>query len=357
MGRRRAGAAVGAVGAALGLATLAGCGREIGSGPVAAAKRPVALIGRRTGPLTWKKLAGSPTGGYVGLSFSAHAQGERYIYAGAMPDDAPGRLFRFDLDRNRWEEIPTTSWPIGKYRHFVLDRLKNRLIVHWDGLGQAYAVSTRGGAWHPVGSSANSEEYYEAYLFWNPRTQAMNVFGGYGSSTMKNTLWEHGPSGEWHPVATRGPAPSPRLGGRAIAVDEVWGKVYLGEESGGDDLWELDLGTRTWRQLLGLNQSAHRRHGSGMTVTYPLAHELLRFGGKDVAMTDPPSFRDVLVYDLRKKGDWVQLETRGTPPEPRVSPGVFFDSRHGRVIVLGGIGVNGYFDDVWELSYPNPWSR
>ncbi len=344
--------------ASLALSVTVGCSLDQSQAPTPDQEVP-SFTREGTGKaFTWRKLAGPPTDAPIGLSFSAHAPGSRYVYAASMPDYGSGRLFRFDLRTDRWEEVATTKWPIGKFRRLILDPINERLITYWDGLGQAYTVSVRGGAWVPLGNSGNSEEYYEGYAFWNPFSRSVNHFAGYGFFTFKNTLWELTATGSWSALLTNGAGPDPRFGTRALAVDKLRNMAYIGEQARGaagnsDDLWQLDLTTRTWKQLVPVNASTFRRVGSGLASVSPLANELVRFGGRGLTPGSPFSAPELLVFDLaRNAEDFVVVRTSGTPPEPREGPGVFFDQPRRRVIVVSGFGANGYLDDVWAVDYP-----
>ena len=343
--------------ASLALAVTVGCNVDQSLAPSADQEKPSLIREGQAKPFTWRKLAGPPAA-TPGLASTAHAPGSRYVYAAFMPDYGVGRLFRFDLETDRWEEVATTNWPIGKYRRLILDPVNQRLITYWDGLGQAYAVSVRGGAWLPIGNSGNSEEYYEGYSFWNPLSRSVNHFAGYGFFTFKSTLWELTSTGSWSALPTSGTGPAPRFGTRALAVDKLRNQAYIGEQVRGaagnsDDLWQLDLATRTWKELIPLNASVFRRVGSGLTSVSPLANQLVRFGGHELTPGDPFSAPDLLVFDLaRNAEDFVVVRTSGTPPEPRVGPGVFFDHPRRRVVVVSGFGANGWLDDVWAVDYP-----
>lgn len=341
--------------AAAALMVLAGCGPDATTPSVPTTFSPE-MSTAAGNAFSWRKLAGPPTGTIVNLSYSAHVPRSRYIYAGFFPDYGVGRLFRFDLETDRWAEISTSGWPSGKYRHFVIDEINGRLVTFWDGLGQAWAVGLEGGAWFPVGAAGEGQEYYEGYAFWNPVSKAVSRFAGYGFFTFKNTLWELGTNGSWNLIPTAAPKPSPRFGSRAQTVDRAKLRAYFAEESRGaaglsDDLWELDLTTLQWRNLIPLDASPFRRIGSGLTSLAPMSSDLLRFGGQEAVFGSSVHYNDVLLYRPGAT-DYVRVATTGTPPEPRRHPGVFFDWARQRVVVIGGAGPGGSFDDVWELRLP-----
>lgn len=311
--------------------------------------------------LAWRSLsdgAGVPSG----HTHTAYAPSLDAVFALVGGEDYAARaLWRFDFAAQQWTQVPTTNFPFGKYRKLVYDASTGSLLTYWDGLGQAYRVPVTGGAWTPVGSSGNSDQYYVGGAFMNPLTNRLMQVAGYGWFRWHNRLWDldHA-TGAWTELAQTGTLPWPRIG-PTIALDASAAHLYLTEGEGNasgyqgdggtllDDLWRLDLRTRTWTNLVPIGGGSDNRIGSGMTYA-AARHALFRFGGilnKDFAQRTNSLVR----LDVGAAAPtWQPVTAGGAGPSARIGAGVFYDEARRRLVVVGGSTAASWVMDVWALS-------
>jgi hypothetical protein len=289
--------------------------------------------------------------------YSVHAPDLHAVFVGTMSDYQQGVLWRLNLATDTWAQVPAGNWPIGKYRQLVYDSPNRRLMTYWDGRGQVYAISVDGGSWYPVGTSSNSDEYYEAFTFFNPVSQRLTVFAGYGFSTFKNLLWEwNASSNTWVSLTQSAQRPEPRFGIRpsAVAIDTARQIAYLGQRSLGagvgnhDDLWSLDLTTRTWTNVIPASVTPEARLASAFALEHQ-QNRLFRFGG--VSLYGLQVSEDFVVAQLgTATTGWTPVMTAGASPAPRYHAGMFYDQPRSRLILVGGRGANGWLSDVWTFD-------
>lgn len=349
--------------AALGLAGA--CSPEVTAPDSGASGLAQANGGRAN---TWQLLAPAGAGPAM-ITASAHAPRLRAIFAASMPDYTASTLWRFDLSNSTWHQLPATNWPIGKYRNLIYDPGQHRLLTYWDGLGQVWAIPDTGGAWAPEGSAPNLDSYYEGYAFLNPVSRRLTVFAGYGLGSWSDLLWDwDAAANAWQSVPQSSPRPEPRFGHgpSTVAVDVQGKRAFLGQRSLGlapgnyDDLWQLDLGTGTWHNLIPASTQAWARIGSAFAFV-ATGHALYRFGGcspltgQAICSTDSND----LAVALPDAGTvhWRRAPVTGTLPAPRILAGLYFDAPGHRLILVSGLagsasGNGVWQDDVWAYKLP-----
>lgn len=310
----------------------------------------IAILGAR--PNGWKQLATS-VGLPAGISAAAHAPALNAIFAGVMPDFGIGSLWRFDLTTDTWSQVRTTNWPSGKYRKLIYDAPRRVLLTYWDGIGQVYAIPDTGGTWVPDGASSNSEQYYEAFAFFNPVSSRLSVFGGYGYGTFKEQYWEwDSASNAWIDQPQSTMHPSSRFGSAAsVAMDAGQGRAFLSGRSlgatpgGYDDLWSVDLATRSWTQLVGPNSASDARVSTGMAYV-PATHSIYRYGGFGFNVGPPVDGLQVAQPDAATPV-WSTVAVTGAMPSPRGLSGFFYDAPRNRLVLVSGLNVVTWLNDVW----------
>jgi Tol biopolymer transport system component len=318
-------------------------------------------------PLTWTLLAPTsayPGGNPAGVSASTYAPSRDAVFFAEAPDYGVGQLARFDLASNSWTLIPTTGWPIGKFRRVVHDPVNGRILTYWDGIGEVWAVNENGGAWQMIGGQPNSDQYYEAGAFWDPVRRQLAVFAGYGFFRTKNTLHEFAPSsGQWSILPATGAAPWPRIG-PMVSTDASKGRLFIaggeGSPSGDqfdpqarilDDFWVLNLNTLRWRNLIPLGAGGLIR--SGGAIAYVGSETLVyRFGGAD---GKPGTYHNDLYRAPIGDGttSFAPVVTQGVPPSPRAGSGLYFDEPRNRLILVGGFDGWRWHPEVWTLGEPS----
>ena len=122
-------------------------------------------------------------------------------------------------------------------------------------------------------------------------------------------------------------------------------------------------GTSAWIPLTPSGTPPAHRFGAGAGYD-PYDNMLIVFGGATYDYTgpcpptvDPGYTNDVWILTnangLGGTPTWTQLTVAGTPPPPRRSGVVTYDSSRNRLIVFGGNYACGRFNDVWVLSNAN----
>ena len=340
----------------------------------------LALIDGRTLPIKfrierqpgWRLLAAHGAGpDLTGFAFfTTYAEQLDAIFLLKNLDGEVGELWRLDLATDSWSQMPLTNWPTGssaagsgKFRRIVYDPGGRRLLTYYDGLGQVWAVSENGGAWVEQGSNVNSDEYYVGAAFFDPVTQQLGVFGGYGFGTWRNTLWMFDRTTlAWRNESPSGEAPWPRIAPEG-ALDVANARLYVTEGEGSasgsqaaggqllSDLWVLDLRAREWTNLVPVGAAVINRQGTAMEHVGP-TNSLYRFGGHVSGGAGPLS-SELLRLDLDGATlAWSAVPVTGDSPAARLLPGLHHDSRRNRLVLVGGYHLTGAYSDVWGFTLP-----
>ena len=191
--------------------------------------------------------------------------------------------------------------------------------------------------------------------------------------------WEYAPEADswrsmenphWGPVA-----PSPNTIARSCAtsaystLDETI--VQFGS-NGRNDVWALDLKTKTWTQKLpnsSLSPVFKRSETTGAFV-YDSVHDVfILFGGRctsdERCASRGQPLGDTWIYNL-KSNTWTKM-TPPVSPSPRMQHAMAFDSDNGVAVLFGGVTVDTYYNkvdetntlnDLWVYDYgSNTWTE
>ena len=346
-----------AAGSALAAACAGDTGARVLSTEVASAELDVAPASASD----WRQLASRGSGPTI-VNASAYVARLEAVVAAFMPDYGAGELWGFSLKTNRWRRLRADQWPQGKYRRLVHDPARRRLMTYWDGLGQVYSIPDTGGTWSPDGAAGNQDHYYEAYSFFNPLTQRLNVFGGYGLFTFKDQWWEWDGT-NWSEPPSSVTRPEPRFGNgtSSVAVDSSRMRAYLGQRSLGtapgnhDDLWGIDLRTGNWRKLIPATTDSTARIMSALAFDTRTGR-LYRFGGcapiTDPGLCSAPSNDLRVALPSSASVSWKFVPETGPGPSARYLSGLYVDAARRRLILVSGHGVDGWQDDIWVRHLP-----
>ena len=324
-------------------------------------------IAEAQAPATWHRLSPDGTGpnlsGGYDLSF-AYDETSQALFSLKYEYDnhTPSELWRFDLDTESWALIPATGWPSnGGYRSFAFDPASDSLLMWASGIGEVYGIPVSGGAWTLLGGGPNQNTYFfHAYTL--DRNGKAFAFGGYNGTFHNDLLRFTRSAGTWQTLSPTGGEPYPRTGA-SMASDPGDDAIYLlggeGSDSGSwpgyglRDLWQLDLPTLTWTNLLPAGSATVM--DVGLSVAHdPSAGVLYAFGGRTVAA--PPIYSNtVSSYTLGSSTDFNPINAIGDPPLTRELAFAFWDESRGRLIMAGGRGpVDGTLivhSDVWALEF------
>jgi len=191
------------------------------------------------------------------------------------------------------------------------------------------------------------------------------MFGGFdshvasGTATRFNDIWEYvGATRTWYNVTpTSGSMPAPRSG-HALAFDATRRVVVLfggWNQSQGylNDTWEWNCTARTWTRI-SPSTSPSARQGGRLTYDVGIGRVIL-VGGVDANRFYNETWR----YD---RSTWTRVTTSVNSPagrtfNGRTFHGLIYHATRGTLIIFGGIGYpNGAtqgtvtdFNDMWEL--------
>jgi gliding motility-associated-like protein len=301
------------------------------------------------------------------------------------------RFYVFDLNTNSVQTLESTS-PPGEIYDYTYDFTNSRIIGTRVGRDRMFSIPLTGGTWSPFGNGSFDAESYGCATYWNPVSRRPGFFGGYGFFSVKNWVWENNGNAGWQNVFanTSNCIPPKRTG--QIARNKVGDKLFIFSGQGScdgnqfanscslsqpwatdvgifcwlKDLWELDLNTYTFKNILPPNSPSIVNEG-GFAYDYN-GDVFYNVGGYKPLPTFSPGATsnlnyDVEVYRYRRGVDngFELLPVDGTkPPVLKLSAysgRTYFDAKNNRVIWARN-------DGIWALnlgssgsvSYKYKWS-
>lgn len=102
---------------------------------------------------------------------------------------------------------------------------------------------------------------------------------------------------------------------------------------------------RTWRELTPASGPRPEARRNGVAVHDPVGRRVVIFGG----MAASGHLNDTWAFDLITRG-WSRLETRGTPPAPRLGHDAIYDAQGRQMIVWAGQTDEVFYNDTWALD-------
>lgn len=331
----------------------------------------------------WTKIRnqGTYNSEKMGLSSTGYDRTNNIIYSMKYVNEQL-LVLAFDIDRDTIYEIPQSDAP-NNLRTFTYDHTNDRLIAIRSGRETIYAMPATGGQWTIIGNGGSDAESYNAGYFWNEKTNAFGFFGGYGYMSLKNWVWEY--QDKWtntfennsNPGATVPVKRTPTLmlgkpgdntfyfasGYGNASGDQFEQECTLGEPWANDigkycwlkDVWEYDLNTNTFRNLLPVNHESIKKEGA-ITFDYD-QRSFVKIGGfipnslydrNNNWSANTEYEMDVSVFKEGTKEGFVPVTVTGdTPPVKKNSElehnALFYDGKNKRVIYIRG-------DGIWTLS-------
>ncbi|MFN2227124.1 MAG: kelch repeat-containing protein [Anaerolineae bacterium] len=262
-----------------------------------------------------------------------------------------------------WTKLnPAGPWPPPRAWHTaVYDHDGRRMIVygghsfHYD-FDDAWILDLTPGAetWsqlQPGGTAIGPRRFHSA-VYDSARDQ-MVVFGGSRGGRMLNDTWALDlatPGSEsWSQWAVGGSVPAARAQHTAIYEEDSDIMVVFGGLSAAgvqNDTWILNLGTRQWAQAPLAGPPPARR---GHTVGYrEVSDRMYVFGG----LGSNGFFNDLWELDLTPgEVGWRELFPTGTPPAGRAWHAAAYYSGLNHMYVWGGRGMDGLEGETqWRLN-------
>lgn len=340
-------------------------------------------------PGVWKQLigAGAIDQAYFNIKPFGYDRTRQYLYSVFRRT-----IIRYDLKQNKVTTIPSNNWP-GDYSEFVYDFTNDRILCWRSGRDNIYALPAQGGNWTLLGPGVYDNECYGASPFWNPLTSSPGFYGGYGSAQVKSWIYEHNGTG-WQ-LKKNNPAidMNPPKGGNVIASNADGSKLYLfsgqGNYSGSEltgacllgspwanaggifcwlrDLWEIDLNTYQFKNILPVNDPSIQYEGA---VAYDYdKNRFFLFGGfqptGDYVMNQLLTNTDkTFQFRVGKDAGFVEFKGEGAKPPamPRTSSNnyAYYDPVDKRVIWARFDGIWAYYPDSSAAPKPDTtylWSN
>lgn len=99
-----------------------------------------------------------------------------------------------------------------------------------------------------------------------------------------------------------------------------------------------------WRNLTPSNGAAPEARRNGAAIYDPVGKRLIIFGGVGVNGL----LNDTWAFDLASR-TWTKLTVQGTPPAPRLGFDAIYDPTGHQMVIYAGQGA-GFFNDTWSLD-------
>ncbi len=229
------------------------------------------------------------------------------------------------------------------------------------GRGEVFALNLETEKFRPLGGGPDTRRHYGARTYWNPVTQRIGVFGGYGLFAVTNERSEFDlAAGRWVQAEFDREAPGPWRRGQNIPLvaDGSGRKVFVvggrGSPSGKqgemvrglkgfdgqfhflDDIWELDLEKNAWRCLVALGHlDAHQLRAAAF---FPQLEGLVLFEGMKVDDRQPERSRAWLVRPGRDRLP-VRLPADGDPSRLAWAWAWTLDPRNDELLMFADDGI------------------
>ncbi len=283
--------------------------------------------------------------------------GKRFIIvAGSGNSGFLNDTWAFTIATRTWTKLTTTGATPSPRRGFdaVYDPVgKQMLIYAGQGSGffsDTWSLNLSTLEWRDVSPAVASRpkaRYGHAAVF-DPVTRSLVQFAGFTeesrrfqdtqSFSVANNSWQ-----DWTPSGIK-PEVRCLLTG---AFDHTRRKmvIYGGQRSGFlDDLWAFDLASRTWEDFTVSARPIGRLFASSFVDN---AGQFIVFGGS----SSQGNLNELQSFNFQSK-QWTRLNP-ANPPSKRNGALTAYIEGENKFIVFGGLGDNGYLNDVWELSNPS----
>jgi N-acetylneuraminic acid mutarotase len=273
-----------------------------------------------------------------------------------------------DLTTYSWQIIETATHPSSRGCYAILDSCNDRILlfggfaylsnefIYYTDLWQ-FNLETL--IWEQLNPNGPSPENNGDFLVYDSRQNRMLLFGG-GSINPPypalNETWALSlDSLLWQKLNTTGALPRARWGhGAVYDVSKnrmiVFGGKY--EENSNTyflkDLWELNLGTLEWNEIVTPPTLIQARAAMAMIMDTP-NKRLLVFGGE---CKNFDSLNDVWEFKFETQ-KWKRLAPIGAIPEKRSWIIGEYDHVKARMLVFGGNDAfTEMLNDLYELNLP-----
>ena len=274
-----------------------------------------------------------------------------------------------DLNNSTIVTLPASGW-FGTMTEMVVDP-DGGMIYGWRaGRETVYGIPTTGGSWSVVSSNGGDAAYYGASSFWNPLTDGVGIYAGYGGFSMKNAIHEiPGMSGGWVETRPNTNTGNPPRAWSWVSINEAGDELYIYGRHGNingsqyqyplsivDDanynwargLWKVDLSDHSTETLISLDDPAVLQYTD---IAYDYSDNLIYVSGGSLLAANASNTNQgtttniTQFHDLNSPNGFELLEV-GTAYPAEGGP-LWYDGVNDRLLHYGESGL-------WSLSLAPP---
>ena len=312
----------------------------------------------------WERLAPAgqgPTGRFRHTAVW-DPDGAQMLVFGGYRGGALGDLWSYRPASNRWMLLaPSGPAPPGRARHSaVWDAESRQMLVfggsHGEPLADLWSYRPSSNSWtslRPSGPTPPTHFLHAAV--WDPGGARMLVFGGYGGRRF-DELWSYRPADDaWMRLSPWGDPPPARGLHSAIWDPNGARMLVVSGHLGGvsNDLWAFRPASNAWTRPPpnALAPAPRQQHSATWS---PTDDSMLVFGGY---RTGGEFLADLWRYRPITRS-WNRMSADGPAPPARSLHSAVWDDARARLIVFGGYGPRGYFNDLWSYAVEsNAWEQ
>jgi N-acetylneuraminic acid mutarotase len=227
--------------------------------------------------------------------------------------------------------------------------------VNDDPAADTWAYDPAANSWtelKPTGTQPSAR--YSAVMAYDPSTERLILFGGcedVENGPVLNDTWAYDPAANtWTELKPTGTLPSLR-GNTPLVYDPSTQRLILfggyGPDRSLNDTWAYDTAANSWTELKPSGTLPPGRSGPAM-VYDPSTRRMIVFGGN----TYPGAkwLNDTWAYDP-VANTWTELRPSGTIPGGRTFPSRAYAPSTGQLVIFGGMSVDGQLNDTWAFTY------
>ena len=187
-----------------------------------------------------------------------------------------------------------------------------------------------------------------------PSRHSLIIFGGKNDADLNgNELWELDLHRRvWRQILPVGAAPPPSEDHSIIYDPGGERLIVFGGENGPttNQLWSFDLGTRRWRSLSDSTTPYREDHTA---IFDSRAKRMVVFGGQENGADSYGVWALDLDRGSKTFEKWSDLTVEADHPDARVDHIAVYDSLKNRMVVWGGWdkAVKGYLADAWAYTF------
>ena len=266
----------------------------------------------------------------------------------------------YDLASNSWTRMSLSSHPPARESNgLAYDPSTDRVLL-FGGYGgvemnDTWSYDVNADAWSQAHPSSNPPARHEHAVAFDLESDRLVLFGGLKTAAGPelNDTWAYDVHTETWTMQAPSGGPLPRCG-HAMAYDAgsdlivVFGGLAWTQATGeykDNETWTYDLNTNTWTQKHPASAPSPRDYAA---MAYDSkADRLILFGGE--SNSGPSS--ETWSYDV-DTDTWTRLNP-AVAPSGRTWPAMVYDSRADRMVLFGGADPYGALSETWTFDYGN----